>query len=345
MKDFIKNGIEKLLKALRRQWRMVWLVVLFAGAMGFLMWGLPSLVVFTISQPFDKIDSDQQRIDLLQLLPRGTVPPTPSPTPEPTATPKGPFKYPDDITPSQKLAVDAAINGYSGLLGIKIDLPGYECTISSVVLPPRIAQETISADATATASESATKAKTPPASPTPSKATAKPTRTPKGKTAAHSASPTPSTTPDNPPEPTASTNPREPYWLIEWKPVDFYSRVGDLLGGQFMTFSAQVRQKDLAILSLDTIVYGKQTKLKALDNSQRVSISYNLITKMRFTPVMAYVIDTEFNDEDGKSVMINTTIRVKIKVNPDKEETNWVKVVIDEFSGKVIGFSMDDSWY
>jgi hypothetical protein len=245
------------------------------------------------------------------------------------------------MTYQQRLAIDAARNGYTALLGMVVDLPGYECTITSGIRPPHNLP-----NPTASATSGSTPKPTPKPTPSP---TAKP-----GKSGKHSTSPKRSSSvtasakasPSATPKPTATTDTRELYWHIEWKPVNYSSRLGDLLvGDQFMTFTAEVRQRDLAVLTLDTDIYGNQAKLQSMDDSQRLNAAYNLIYKLGFTPVSAYISDSKTVMEGGKKIMLTTSMWVKIKVKAENSETSAVKVVINEFSGKVIGFSMDESWY
>ena len=324
----------------RRQWRLVWLVALFACAFSALLWGLPLLVNQTLQGSFDDTKSDLQALDPLQFLPKAvkttaSATPTPSPTPQPTA--KAPCIYPTGLTADQQKAIDVAIKQFTALLGVNVDLPGYECTIVAGVKPPR-STATVSATPTPTPTQTAAPTKTP-----------KPTKTRRNATASPTPSPTP-TANEATAQPTAKE--RELYWLIDWKPVDYSSRITDLLGGdQLIAYSVQVRQSDGLVLQMETRITGAQVPQVTLINKDRLTASYNLINRMElgFAPYDAQVKSTYTKtDKSGNKVPVSSTMKVFVRPSAQSdsnENSRIIEVVIDEMSGKVIGFQLDDSWY
>lgn len=337
--------IQRILEWARRQWRLVWLVVLFACAFSTLQWGLPALVNRTLQGSFDDTKSDLQALDPLQFLPKAVTPsasPTPTPTPTPAPTAKQPCIYPTDLTAEQDQAIQTAIKQFTALLGVNVNLPGYECTIVAGAKAPRSTASAVvtpTPTATATATETATPTKTP-----------KPTKTRRG------ATPSPTPTPSSTPDPTATSQPtvkdRELYWLIDWRPVDYSSRLTDLLlGDQLIEYIVQVRQSDGLILMMETRITGAQVPQVTLNNKDRLTASYNLINRMNlgFTPYDAQVKNTySKKDKDGIAVPVSSTMKVFVRPTGEGDQSDngrIIEVVIDEMSGKVLGFTLDDNWY
>ncbi len=330
----IRNIGRQIWAWLRRQWRLAWLGALFACAFVLLMWGLPAMVNYTLAGSFDHEKSDLLNIDPLQFLPK---PATPTPmvtvTPTPAPTPKLPCIYPADMTYQERQARDKAINDFATYLGVNVDLPGYECTIVSAQrLPLPTATPTTTAAPSPTATESAAPTKS-------AKATKK---TPK-----HSSTPSSSdegsATPSATPSPTPLPSERELYWRLEWRPVDYSARAGDLLGEQFQVYSAEIRQSDFKSLALNTEINGNQIQQVTLTLQQRLNESYNLVQRMGFKQIDAWLVNQTTKDK----TLVSSRVRVQVSSQNDDgtERISDINVIINEMSGKAVGFYMDESWY
>ncbi len=321
----IRNIGRQIWAWLRRQWRLAWLGALFACAFVLLMWGLPAMVNYTLAGSFDHEKSDLLNIDPLQFLPKPATPtPTVTVTPTPAPTPKLPCIYPADMTYDQRKARDKAISDFATYLGINVDLPGYECTIAPAQrLPLPVATPTPSPSPTATDS-------------------AKPTKVPKR-------TPTPSPSDEASATPTAAPTPveREMYWRLEWRPVDYSALAGDLLGEQFQVYTAEIRQSDLMSLRLNTEIIGNQIPQVTLTLQQRINESFNLVQRMGFKEKYAWLVNTFSKEIDGKPMVVSSRLRVEVRSQNEDgtERISDIYVIINEMSGKAIGFYMDDSWY